>query len=365
MNNHLHSHLAFCRRASQRKWFVLLATLWVSIFFVSACTAPTEVPDTSGASETLPVMPAGATPTLAEEPSGSPTAAILISRQASATQDPNCTYSMQYWAQHPEAWLTDNIIIGRLTYSMQDARQILVQNNQDSTRALVLKEFFAATLNVLKGADGRVIERDMIAASDWLNRHPAYDRLTPEERAEGEALFRVLNAFNLGETGPGRCADEPVITLTTAPTGTATATATATRRPGTRPAATRTPRPTLRGPGRTSSPPSTTAPAPTAGGSTPTVGGPPPATATRPAATATARPTSTATSRPTAAPTSTPVFPTPTNPVIPTSPPPTSPPTQTPEPDPPTEEPAPPTEEPSPEPLIIIDLPLLPPIRIP
>lgn len=363
MNNHLHSHLAFCRRASQRKWFVLLATLWVSIFFVSACTAPTEVPDTSGASETLPVMPAGATPTLAEEPSGSPTAAILISRQASATQDPNCTYSMQYWAQHPEAWLTDNIIIGRLTYSMQDARQILVQNNQDSTRALVLKEFFAATLNVLKGADGRVIERDMIAASDWLNRHPAYDRLTPEERAEGEALFRVLNAFNLGETGPGRCADEPVITLTTAPTGTATATAT--RRPGTRPAATRTPRPTLRGPGRTSSPPSTTAPAPTAGGSTPTVGGPPPATATRPAATATARPTSTATSRPTAAPTSTPVFPTPTNPVIPTSPPPTSPPTQTPEPDPPTEEPAPPTEEPSPEPLIIIDLPLLPPIRIP
>lgn len=141
----------------------------------------------------------------------------------------NCTYSLYYWQNHPRDWLTDNIIIGRLSYTKEEALVIIASNSEDSTSD-TLKHFFAAALNILKGADPAAIETEILQISDWLNTHPPGVKLSDTESEQGKLYADRLEAFNGGAIGPGLCADEPS-TPTPSPTLTETPTVTPTSRP--------------------------------------------------------------------------------------------------------------------------------------
>lgn len=145
----------------------------------------------------------------------------------------NCTYSAYYWQNNPNQWLTENIIIRRLTYTKSDALDILTRQTPDEVTGM-LKEFFATALNILKGADPSAIEGWIGEISEWLDQHPLNSELSEEERNNAARLTNLLANFNNGQVGPGACADEPstpiplpttasivpTTTVTSTPTGT-------------------------------------------------------------------------------------------------------------------------------------------------
>jgi hypothetical protein len=184
------------------------------------------------------------TPTLhASTPTATatPTATQVSLNQPTATSDLNCTYSQYYWQNNPSQWLSENIVIGRLTYTKSDALAIFNSQETDVT-VEVLKQFFSAALNILKGADPSDIENDIVAVSRWINENPLNSDLSESERATAESLRQSLQDYNSGVTGPGACPDEP-----STPTPTITPTPT--------PTPTNTPRPAL--PGSRSTPTAT------------------------------------------------------------------------------------------------------------
>jgi hypothetical protein len=147
----------------------------------------------------------------------------------------NCTYTIYFWGSHPDAWLAENILIGRFSYSKSEAIEILQTQNQEVTTDL-LKQFFAALLNSLKGVDTSSVDVTLVQASDWLGRHALGVEVSQVDQQSGAALAQTLADFNNGLTGPGLCADEPP-TPTPGPTDTPmpTETPTPTRVPTWRP----------------------------------------------------------------------------------------------------------------------------------
>lgn len=191
----------------------------------------------------------------------SATVTSLAPASPTATLEMNCTYTMHHWQSHPEDWLVENIVIDRLSYDKTEALAIL-KNNSTEVHHSILKQFFPAILNTLKGAEAMEIEATLVEASAWLNQHPLTVRLSDADRQAGIALVQRLEEYNLGIIGPGPCRDEastPIPTVTATSTPTETATNTPTRRVI---LATATPTDT-RGPDQPAAPVNTPEPTPT------------------------------------------------------------------------------------------------------
>lgn len=170
----------------------------------------------------------------------------------------DCTYSAGFWEQYPERWLTGNIVLGRLTLDQAKALELLRAEPEDE-RIRLTQQFIAVVLNMLSGVDGSAVEEIIAQSAGWLDAHPGDTRLLPGERRQAAEYARQLEAFNLGENGPGRCSDEPVLvtpTLTPLPTSTLQPTAP----PRTAKTATATPKD--RSEEETKEPASTAAPSP-------------------------------------------------------------------------------------------------------
>lgn len=151
----------------------------------------------------------------------------------------NCTYSTHYWRANPNAWMIENVVIGRLVFSKDEAIDILDRQPEDEVTAL-LQQFFTALLNTLKGANADAVETALIQTSDWLSAHPEGVDLSQFERNQANALTQALSEYNNGAIGPGHCADEPptptpLPSLTPTSTNTPTQTPLITRRPSATP----------------------------------------------------------------------------------------------------------------------------------
>ena len=149
-------------------------------------------------------------------------AAVIVSR----TPGRNCTYTSDYWRDHPQTWMADNVVIGQYSFTKEEALSIL--NVNLSNQALLLqKQFLAAVLNILRGADPATVEKTLEEASSWIDAHPPQIDLPETEQSKGASLARMLENFNTGVMGPGLCPDQPATptpTLTPTPLPTATAT---------------------------------------------------------------------------------------------------------------------------------------------
>ena len=263
----------------------------------------------------------------------SPTSEIILTSNRNSDELLNCTYTIDFWRSHPERWVTENIIIGRLSLTKQEALKALLEPGDDPG-IQILQEFIATALNIIHGAEPLSINEDMAAARQWLSDHPPGRLLNEEEKAQAESLAIPLRTFNTGGTGPGLCPDQPrtptlsptIVPPTSTATNTPPPTATFFFAPP--PAATNTPKPRHQQP----PPPQPTQPPP------PTNTAPPPPTSTAPPP---PPPTNTA-----------PPPPPPTEVPPPTQPPPPPPPTPTNAP-PPTDVPEPtPTSAPTEAPII-------------
>ena len=132
-----------------------------------------------------------------------------------------CTFSMDYWRDHPDVWPVEAITIGGVTSTKVEAITILEQALQGDTTYILASQLITSALNLLNGADGGAIESTVVDANQWLKDHPLGSGLNEEDRQTGLALADILEGYNTGEIGPGACESE-VKTFT--PTVTATPT---------------------------------------------------------------------------------------------------------------------------------------------
>src|SRR5919202_3290876 len=71
--------------------------------------------------------------------------------QPTNTPARNCTYTVGYWKNHPEAWPVSKITLGGISYSQSQALDILnTAPNGDST-LIVAQQLNAAKLNLAQG----------------------------------------------------------------------------------------------------------------------------------------------------------------------------------------------------------------------
>jgi hypothetical protein len=195
------------RPAASLSFLVLMALL------AGACSAP-ELNET----ETLPTpyaSPLANTPTMEQMslPVGmltgaGATLAPTATRAGATAALPTCTYSHYYWGQNPDRWLTDNFVIGEQVLNKDQVLELLALETPIIREAL-LQQLLAVFLNSLAGVDAREVEVDVLLATRWLATYSNRLGLTAAETNEGLLLVENLSAFNLGETGPGNCADEP------------------------------------------------------------------------------------------------------------------------------------------------------------
>jgi hypothetical protein len=188
--------------------------------------------DRSTPQSTLPVS-------LAVSPSPARTLQGTPVQTAASTS--NCTYTMYYWINQPEAWMIENVVIGTLSYTRGEAILIL-QTESDDAKTLLLQQFFTALLNSLR-ADASVVAPTLSNASDWLDEHTLGVEVTETDRQAALSMTQTLLEYNNGLIGPGRCADEPTTptplpSATLTPTLTPTPTRAITSRPTLRPTAT-------------------------------------------------------------------------------------------------------------------------------
>ena len=166
--------------------------------------------------------------------------ALAASRASALSVYANCTYTMGYWKNHPEAWPVESIAIGGITHTQAQAIAILKTAPRGDATYILAHQLIAAKLNILNGADPSAVETSVGDADNWLGAHPLGSDPSNPARAQGITLAAILDDYNQGRIGPGHCDDAvaaptpthtPTPTDTTTPTPTHTPTDTATPTP--------------------------------------------------------------------------------------------------------------------------------------
>lgn len=211
------------RDKTKQYWlpFLILAIAILAIsWFISGLIYPDNI---QGSDLPIPLLQTATetftiTPSPSATPSPSDSGNVTGTPTLFPTTDRNCTYTIYFWQSNPDAWMIENIVIGSIAVSKAEAINILASDEDNETTGL-LRQFFGALLNTLRGADATSIEKTLIQAGDWLSGNPPGVELTTKEKQEAIALTEILAQYNNGSIGPGHCPDE-LSTPTTLPTAT-------------------------------------------------------------------------------------------------------------------------------------------------
>jgi len=107
-----------------------------------------------------------------------------------------------YWKNHPEAWPVDNITIGNVTYTKDEAIEIMKGHKRRDKTYTMFSALVAAKLNVLIGNDAWCIKDTITAADAWMATYgPVGSGVKGKSsawRKEGEPLYEKLDDYNNG-----------------------------------------------------------------------------------------------------------------------------------------------------------------------
>jgi hypothetical protein len=134
----------------------------------------------------------------------------------------NCTYPLFYWQNHPDSWPVELSIGGRLL--TKESIWALYADNTGDNPTLLLKQIYTTFLNILHGSEMDVIEEVLTEAVEWLSINPPESELSEFNRQRAVYLAEVLEGYNNGIIGPGKCKNAPgtpTPTLSVTPTWTA------------------------------------------------------------------------------------------------------------------------------------------------
>jgi SdrD B-like domain len=104
-----------------------------------------------------------------------------------------------YWVNHPEAWPTNQIVIGGITYTKAAAIANMKRSVTKDKRWTIFPALVSAKLNVLIGNDSSCIA-STIAAADawWAAYHASPVAGSSAAWKAGEPLYLMLDAYNNG-----------------------------------------------------------------------------------------------------------------------------------------------------------------------
>ncbi len=163
-------------------------------YFQDTITSDAAV-QTESATQNAPPLLASATSSAVP-----PTRAI---RTANPAQGTNCTYPATYWLVSTDNWPAE-ITIGNLYYTQDQAIEFVTARPTGIFNILFI-QLHAAYLNLISGAGQSQIVAQMIEASDWLVEALSDSDITQYQQQRALSLAKAIQAYNDGETGPGRC----------------------------------------------------------------------------------------------------------------------------------------------------------------
>jgi hypothetical protein len=162
--------------------------------------SPTPTPD--------PTPTPTPTPTATPTPSGTPT-----------PTPPGCTVTQGFWASHgsndchqgnnDDFWPVDSLMLGNVTYSAADLCAILNTPVKGNGLNALARQLIAAKLNIADGADPSAIQASIDAADALIGDLNVLTDSLPTSATS--ALVTALDDYNKGNTGPGHCADLPLM----------------------------------------------------------------------------------------------------------------------------------------------------------
>lgn len=108
-----------------------------------------------------------------------------------------------YWMNHPEAWPVEEITVGGVTYTKEEAIALMEAPTEGDVTLIMFRALVAAMLNVTAGAEAACIVDTIAAADAWLADQGgagsgvgAGGRNSPWR--EGEPLYERLDDYNNG-----------------------------------------------------------------------------------------------------------------------------------------------------------------------
>ena len=130
--------------------------------------------------------------------------------------DEGCSLTQGYWKTHsiygPAPYDDTWALIGENTQFFGNVGtswyQMLWLNPRGGNAYVILaKQYIAAVLNELNGADVSIIAVTMGEAEYWLNTYTFDYHFTKDEKAIMTALASTLDQYNRGLIGPGHCSE--------------------------------------------------------------------------------------------------------------------------------------------------------------
>lgn len=107
-----------------------------------------------------------------------------------------------YWKNHPEAWPVDEITIGGIVYSKEEAIGWMMTSNSKDKTITMFRALVAAKLNVLMGCKFCCVETTMVAADMWMESFPVGSGIAAGGKdspwREGDMLYQKLDDYNNG-----------------------------------------------------------------------------------------------------------------------------------------------------------------------
>ena len=120
----------------------------------------------------------------------------------------NCTFTVGYWKNHPEAWPVAGLTLGTVFYSAAQLMAILNEPVSGNGLISLAHQLIAAKLNIANGASGAAVAATIAAADAQIGGlvippigagylHPS----TTSSKTQ------ILDDYNNGLIGPGHCED--------------------------------------------------------------------------------------------------------------------------------------------------------------
>lgn len=105
-----------------------------------------------------------------------------------------------YWKNHPDAWPVDEITVGGVTYTQDEAIALLDAPGKGDKTYDLFRALVPAILNVLSGNDSSCIADTIVAADAWLTTYPLGSGVKGGlwNTSGGEDLLSTLDAYNNG-----------------------------------------------------------------------------------------------------------------------------------------------------------------------
>jgi hypothetical protein len=143
----------------------------------------------------------------------SPQSADLEASTKPASQ--NCTFTIGYWKNHPEAWPVGSLFLGNTSYTQAELLQILNTPAGGNGLLILAHQLIAAKLNIAGGADPTPVASD-IANADALIGNLVVPPIGSDFLAASSvtAISDDLDSYNNGNLGVPHCGEVKTKTAT-------------------------------------------------------------------------------------------------------------------------------------------------------